>query len=284
MDGIRLFAFADEAGDSIEAQIDAMKRNSLQGLEIRNVDCRNVSELTREEASEIRKKLDGAGLITWSIGSPIGKIDIEKDDFAAHLEKYRRVIETAHILGTPNIRIFSFYIPAGKDPYAYRNEVIDRLGKMADIADSEQVVLCYENEKGIYGDNADRTKDILDADSRIKYVFDAANFIQCGQETNYAWDLLKGYVKYVHIKDATEEGIVVPAGKGVGNLERVVSEYLEAGGREFTVEPHLSVFGGLTDLEKENKRTKSGKYFFKDQGEAFDTACSTLREILKKYA
>ena len=38
MADLRIFAFADEASPQIDRQIAAMKRNGLQGLEIRNVD------------------------------------------------------------------------------------------------------------------------------------------------------------------------------------------------------------------------------------------------------
>ncbi len=84
MDGIKIYAFADEASPNIDEQIAALKRNGLQGLEIRNVDGVNVSDITIGKAKEVKRKLQANGLITWSVGSPIGKIDIEKDDFKAH--------------------------------------------------------------------------------------------------------------------------------------------------------------------------------------------------------
>ena len=105
-----IYAFADEASPMMEGQIAAMLRNGLQGVEVRTVDGENVSAITPEKAKEVRKKLDGAGLTVWSVGSPIGKIDIEKDDFAAHLDLLRRTVDIAHILGTENIRMFSFYL------------------------------------------------------------------------------------------------------------------------------------------------------------------------------
>ena len=84
---MRIYAFADEASPAIDGQIAAMRRNGLNGLEIRGVDGENVSAISLEKAKEVRRKLDDAGLCTWSIGSPIGKIDIETGDFAAHLER-----------------------------------------------------------------------------------------------------------------------------------------------------------------------------------------------------
>ena len=79
-------AFADESSNSFAGQIDALKRNNLSYLEIRNLDGKNVTELTVCEARELARIMDDQGLRVWSIGSPIGKIHIETGDFAAHLE------------------------------------------------------------------------------------------------------------------------------------------------------------------------------------------------------
>ena len=79
MKNINIYAFADEASPNIDNQIIAMQRNGLSGLEIRGVDGENVSSISLEKAKEVKKKMDDAGLVTWSIGSPIGKIKITDD-------------------------------------------------------------------------------------------------------------------------------------------------------------------------------------------------------------
>ena len=281
MSNIRIFAFADESSPMIDQQIVAMHRNALHGLEIRNVDNENVSFISLEKAKEVRKKMDDAGLITWSIGSPIGKIDIEKDDFAKHLDVFRHTLELADILGAENIRLFSFFIPEGKDPADYKNEVIDRMGAFADAAKGSNVVLCHENEKGIYGDMADRCLEVLQAVPAIKGIFDPANFVQCGQDTLKAWDMLKPYIKYMHIKDALADGNVVPAGQGIGNVKQIVADFIANGGKEFTLEPHLAVFSGLSDLERENEKSAVGhKFVYASNEEAFDAACAAFKTLL----
>ena len=278
-----IYAFADEASPMMEGQIAAMLRNGLQGVEVRTVDGENVSAITPEKAKEVRKKLDGAGLTVWSVGSPIGKIDIEKDDFAAHLDLLRRTVDIAHILGTENIRMFSFYLPAGKQPEAYRSQVMDRLGQMAEICHGTGVTLCHENEKGIYGDMAGRCLEILTERPDIAGVFDPANFVQCGQDTLEAWALLKDRIKYLHIKDALfADGKVVPAGKGDGNVAFIVKDFLARGGLCMTVEPHLKVFSGLSALEREGQKSTLEVYGYNSNDEAFDAACQALRSILKE--
>ena len=278
---MKIYAFADEASPFIDGQIIALKENGLDGLEIRNVDNVNVSDISDAKAKEVRKKLDDAGLSVWSVGSPIGKTDIVKDNFDLHTEKFRRTLEIAEILGAKNIRLFSFYIPKDSDPSEYRNEVIERLGKFIGIASETGIELCHENEKGIYGDNAERCLEIYKALPEMKAIFDPANFVQCGVDTMPAWEMLKIYVKYLHIKDALPDGNVVPAGKGSGNLAYILSDYRKMNGTALTLEPHLKVFAGLSALETEGEKSAVGEiYSYKTNEEAFRAAADALKALI----
>lgn len=280
MGDIKIYAFADESNPSFDAQIEAMKRNSLNGIELRTVDGVNVSDISPEKAKEVKSKLDANGLITWSIGSPIGKIDIETDDFDTHLEKLKHTLELAKILDSKNIRMFSFYIPDNKKICDYRSEVIDRLGKMCEIAEEYDVYLCHENEKGIYGDSPERCLEIHTALPKIKGIFDPANYVQCGYDTLSAWNIVKNTVYYMHIKDAKKEGVVVPAGRGDGNVPEIVKAFIANGGSNFTIEPHLTVFEGFSHLEREGSSSVISEYGYPDSNTAFDAACNAFKSIL----
>ncbi len=280
MNEVRVFAFADEADPLLEGQIAAMKRNGLAGLEIRGVDNVGIGVISVEKAKEIRNRLDAEGLTTWSIGSPIGKIHIETGDFEAHKETFKRLLEVANVLGAENLRMFSFYMPEDKDPSIYKNEVIDRLGTLATLAVGSGVILCHENEKGIYGDNAARCLDILEAVPLLRAVFDPANFVQCGQDTLEAWELLKTYVKYLHIKDSTVNGNIVPAGEGAGNISQILEAYRMQGGIAVTMEPHLAEFAGLSGLEREGEKSQVSGLRFADMNEAFDCGVAAFKALL----
>lgn len=117
----------------LEGQIRAMQDNSLDGLEIRNVDHVNDSDISDSKAGQVRARLDEAGLRVWSIGSPIGKIDIEKDNFAEHTEKYRRTLEIAHILGAENIRFFRKKIECSGSCGGYR-QLLSRRNKKSRLS------------------------------------------------------------------------------------------------------------------------------------------------------
>ena len=277
---MKLYAFADEASSMIDGQITAMKENGLDGLEIRNVDNVNVVDISDAKAKEVRKKLDEAELRVWTIGSPIGKIDIEKGSFEQHTERFKRSLEIAEILGADNVRLFSFFTP-GDNRADYKDKVIERLGVFAEIAKGTGITLCHENEKGIYGDIPERCLEIHKALPEIKAIFDPANYVQCGVDTLKAWEMIKPYVKYLHIKDALADGNVVPAGKGVGNLKYILDDFKKNGGDSLTIEPHLTVFAGLADLEKEGDKSVVGEiYRYPSNKAAFAAAVSALRELI----
>ena len=214
----RLSAFADEYSPMLERQLEGLASFGIDKIELRGIDGKSVADLTPEEAKEVKKKLDAAGVTLSAVGSPLGKVDID-GDIAAHIELSKRVAETANILGADRVRGFSFYKTEGK-----RGAVIDALGKMTDIFCGAGVLYCHENEKNIYGDTAERCLDLKETfGERIGVVFDHANFIQCGVEPYpHAFSLLGGLLTYMHIKDADADGTVVPAGEGVGMVEETL--------------------------------------------------------------
>lgn len=275
---MKIYAFSDEAASALSGQIAAMKRNGLDGTEIRGVNGRNITALTVQEAAETLRQLKDNGLCVWSVGSPIGKIPLD-GDYAGHLELLRHTLELANTLECVNLRLFSFYLPEGAKPESCRNEVIEKLAQMAEIAEGFGVALCHENEKGIYGDVAVRCAGLLDAVPALRCIFDPANFIQCGQDVPEAWKLLGPRTWYMHIKDAMADGTVVPAGQGIGHLPEILADYAARGGEAVTVEPHLRVFDGLRELERGQKTAlQEGVYPTADA--AFDAACGALRKLI----
>ena len=274
MKNIRFCAFADEASSSLDLQIKALQRNRLDLLEIRGVNGKNISSLTREETTEAKKRLSDGGISVWSIGSPIGKCDIHAD-FSIECEKFKRTLEIANMLGAENMRIFSFY----KTTDADINEVVDRLGTFLDISKGSGVDLCHENEKGIFGDTYEKCLMLHKALPSLPAVFDPANFVQCDSDTVKAWEALGGYVKYLHAKDADKKK-VVPCGVGIGNVKYIFDEFAKKGGGVITVEPHLKAFVGLSALEAEGDENAVGGMSFSSSDEAFDYAVTTAKQLI----
>lgn len=276
---MKIYAFADEASPQLSGQIRALLENGLDGMEIRNVDGENVSALSPEKARAIRRRMDDAGLAVWSIGSPLGKADIT-DDFQGQTEMLKRMLEIADILGAAHLRLFSFYTPE-TDRDAWRDVVLERLGTFTEIARGSGVMLCHENEKGIFGDTAARCAELHHALPALHAVFDPANFVQCGEDAAAAWQLLRPYVRYLHIKDALPDGSVVPAGCGAGHIPEILADYAARGGAAVTLEPHLAEFVGLSALERAGETSRIGAvYRYPTAEAAFASAADALRKLL----
>ena len=282
-DRIRLYAFADEAASSVDGQIQALRENGMDGLEIRKTEYGSAAKLTPENAAEIRRKLDDAGLCLWSIGSAVGKKDI-REPFEPQLDTFKRLLEVAHVFGAKRFRLFSFYMPEGEDPAVYEGAVLDRMGALVEQAKGSGVTLCHENEKRIFGDVTERELKLLETFPSLRAVFDPANFIQCGVDPWAAWQKLKPYVDYLHVKDATPDGLVVPAGQGVGRVKEIIADYFKSGGRDFTLEPHLWLFDGLAKLETLDARTIDHSKQFGSAEAAFRTAAEAFRGIVDELA
>ena len=253
----KISGFSDEIEKSVDVQFEVLNKLNIKYFEVRGVDGKNISTLTDEEVLTLKSKMEQYGIKVSSIGSPIGKIKIE-EDFAPHFEVFKHVVNIAKTLGTKYIRMFSFYHEGGDEWTAEeREEVLARLRQMIAYAKEQGVILLHENEKGIYGDTADRCIDVMKelGCEHFRAVFDPANFVQCGQDTKYAFDNLKEYVEYMHIKDARfEDGKVVPAGMGDGNVAYVLKGLFENGYQGFlSLEPHLGSFEGLAALELDDK-------------------------------
>ena len=276
----QIAAFADEADAKISGQIEAMRAEGISLLEVRGVDGKSVADLTAAEAKALRARLEDEGITVWSIGSPYGKSEI-REPFGPRLDEFRRGLEIAEALGASHIRLFSFYLPQGEAPETFRDEVLERLSRFCGAAKGSGIVLCHENEKGIYGDIAPRCAEIHRALPELRAVFDPANFIQCGQPTLPAWELLAPYVEYMHIKDALADGSVVPAGCGEGHLPELLEQYQ---GKVLTLEPHLAVFEGLASLEQEGARSDVPTYRYASNREAFAAAAAALRKLLGESA
>ena len=200
------------------------------------------------------------------------------------MDALRHTLDVARELGAANLRMFSFYIPKGTDPADWRDEIMDRLSRMAEAARGSGVTLCHENEKGIYGDVAARCLDIHESVPELGGIFDPANYIQCGQDTAEAWALLKPHIHYLHVKDALPDGSVVPSGHGIGHLKAIIGDYLSGGGKAMTLEPHLTVFDGMAGLEREGERTSAGRYVYESADSAFDAAADALKALLAETA
>jgi 3-dehydroshikimate dehydratase len=248
---IRLSAFADEISPNLDEQIATLQGEGIRYLDLRGVWNINVLDLSDAQIRQVKQTLDAHDIGVAAIGSPIGKVAIDSP-FDTTMQKLERAIQVAHALGTTFIRIFSFYPPANAQGAssaidAHRSEVMRRMQIMIERARAANIRLLHENEKDIYGDTIARCVDLMQSceDEHFRVAFDPANFIQCGQiPYPDAYEALRPWLTYVHVKDALANGSVVAAGAGVGRWPELLQR-LRADGYDgfLSLEPHLAAAG-----------------------------------------
>lgn len=249
--------FADEISVDLDEQIALLNKLGIRHIEFRSAWGTKVLDLTDDKLDLAKSKLDAAGIKLSSVGSDLGKILIT-DPFEAHLERARHGVEVAKFFGSPFIRMFSFFMPAGEDPNGYRDEVMTRTRAMVDLVAGSEITLLHENEKGIFGDTPERVADLVTtiASPNYRSIFDPANYVQCGvRPFDEAYPIVRPLTDYVHCKDALaptgpdDLGKVVPSGEGDGQMPLVFAALLDSGyDGFFSIEPHLGnfdEFGGL---------------------------------------
>lgn len=274
-----LSAFSDEYADGLKEQCEALNGFGIGYTEMRGVNGKNVSALTKEEVNEAKILLADYGVKVSSVGSPLGKIRLD-GDIAAHLETARKVFETANVLGAEYIRMFSFYLPEGKTREECKMQVFDELGKLLRLSEAYGVTLCHENEALIYGESPEKCLEIAEYfGGKLRCVFDMGNFVLDGYDPVFAYNLLKKNIGYFHIKDALYAGAIVPPGKGEAQIQAILNDYKASGKKDtfITLEPHLQTFSGLNALVG---KTFDNPYKYENQQAAFTDAVEKLRGLI----
>lgn len=276
----RFSAFADEITPDFDGQLAALKELGIPLLELRGVDGKSFTQLTDEEVDAVKQKLQNAGIGLSALGSPIGKIDAD-GDFEAHLRLFDRIMDIGDKLDCRRIRMFSFY-RGSLDEAAFEQKVYEWIEKLLVKAEERGFVLCHENEKDIYGDSPAHEHALLSHfGGRLKAVLDLGNFAFCRMDPSPAYPSMKDYIEYFHIKDADEDGTIVPPGKGVAGLENMLRQIAaDRAGKEviLTMEPHLMMFTGLSSLSKLDDIRH--KYTFESPFEAFRVAYEAVQNMI----
>ncbi len=270
---VTLSGFADEISPDPREQLATLAAESIAHLELRSAWRVNVADFTGTQLDAFRAELDGAGVRVSAIGSPIGKISVHAP-IGPELDRLRRIGDVAARLGVRIVRVFSFFIPPGEPPERYRQQVIDRMAALAQIAAERGLVLAHENEKEIFGDIPERCADLITSvgSPALRATFDAANFVQCGvRPFTQGYELLRPHLVYLQVKDAlAADGRVVPAGEGDGEVRQTLAALRDSGFDGFvSLEPHLAQagrFGGFSGPE------------------AFTRAARALKSLLNELA
>lgn len=273
-----LSAFADEAGSSLAEQIAALKANDIDYIEPRNIDKTGILDIPEDELVAIKAELDKNGIKVNSLGSPIGKYSID-EPFDTHFKAFEKALSACEILGTKNMRMFSFFVKQ-EELSQKRDEVLSRMNAFVAAASERGIDLCHENESKIYGCLPNEVADLLENVPGLYGIFDPANYRMNGADCMEGINATLKNLKYLHIKDAIYESqTIVPAGEGEGQIARVINMVNEHTDDVvyLTLEPHLHVFDAYASIDEHELK---GTHKFTSNREAFDFAACALKKLL----
>lgn len=286
---IRISGFADEIDPDFRKQLKTVTDLGMHYISLRSANAKNIAEYTAMEVEqELLPVLQEYGVGVSSLGSPIGKIPIDDEEaYAKQSAQLKELCQIAKVLDCKYVRIFSFFMPKGKDPDDYKEQVHTKMERWVETARAQGVILLHENEKEIYGDTGARCLELLKFfDSpTLRAAFDFANFVQCKEDTQECWNLLQPYIEYIHIKDAVyENNENVVCGTGDGKVEKLLRCAIVDEGYEgfLTLEPHLVVFDSLSSLENKDVKEVIKKNKASNGAEGYAMQYHALCDILSR--
>lgn len=284
---MKISGFIDEIDIGFEKEVEVIKKLGMKYIELRSVNGTNISDLSIEKVNDIKKYLKNKNIKISCIASPIGKINIDEIDFEnkfeEHFKKFKHTLNIAQILEVKYVRVFSFFLKKSEKE-KYQSLVLEKMKKLKEEVSDLEIILLHENEKGIYGDDIESSLKLIEeiGSEKFRLIFDPANFVQVGISPLKAYEKLKKFVEYVHLKDAnfsSQENVLI--GTGDGEILELLKELKKEKYEGFlSLEPHLINFSVLQSLEQEDVNER--KVQFKDGEEAFKKSLETLLEMIEK--
>lgn len=262
-----LTGFADEAGDDIGTQIRATKELGWKHIESRNVNGKNIHDISDADFDEVCAALSASGVRINCFGSAVANWGKKiTDPIDSSLEETKRAIPRMQRLGTDLIRIMSFGILKDKAPAdQMAEERFERLRALVGMFLDAGIQPLHENCMNYGGLGASYTLELIEKVPGLKLVFDTGNPVFTAdrdkpephprQSTWEFYTAVKDHIAYLHVKDCRfirdTDGIFPEAeftfpGEGDGDVRRVVKDLLDSGyDGGISMEPHLSVAHGV---------------------------------------
>ncbi len=237
----------DEAGVSLQSQMDALARLGWSGIELRTVDGIAVADLDNRAFARLADSLAAQGLTVAGVASRIGNWSRPiTGAFDRDLDELAVLTHRCAALGTRYIRVMS-YLNAGLDEPEWGRRAVDRMRELASRAERADLVLLHENCTGWAATIAERMLVLLDGvgSPALRLLFDTGNGIAYGYE---AYDMLAdilSHVAHVHVKDAegsAADPVYTLPGAGQARVAGCLRLLLGSGYTgAWSIEPHLSL-------------------------------------------
>ncbi|MDX9981644.1 MAG: sugar phosphate isomerase/epimerase family protein [Lentisphaeria bacterium] len=251
--------FADEAGKDLATQIRATKELGWSRIESRNIDGKNIHDLSDAEFDAVYGALLESGVSINCFGSSIANWGKQiTDPFDSSLAEARRAIPRMRRLGTKLVRIMSFAVLKDRGPEdQMAEERFRRVRELCRMFGEEGITPVHENCMNYGGMGYTYTLRLLENVPGLKLVFDTGNPVFSDDRSKPApypkqsaytfYKMVKEQVAYIHIKDgiwdaaAGKTRFTYP-GEGHGDVPEILADLIGSGyAGGISIEPHLAV-------------------------------------------
>jgi sugar phosphate isomerase/epimerase len=218
---LELSYIAAEMADDFEEAVRLGTRAGTRWVALRSrVWGKNLEALSGEDVERMQGILARYGARVSAVYSGVGKCNIEDDDEVEHnVASLPRMIELAHVFGTRLIRVFPFqrsgvveYEPSHLQEYLVR--IVERYMPLVQMAQAEDVVLCFEAVGSTLARTAEDLSRVIEALGRPKgagIVWEIDVAWRAGEPPSRGFPFARGITKDVHVKPSP--GIAL-AGEG----------------------------------------------------------------------
>lgn len=218
---MKLGVICDGISRNLSHTVDVMDEFDLQYAELQFVGDTEVGDHTPQEIAEIDALLRDRGkpvsCLSRHIFAGMTSANRPGDDLhRKHMDALKRVIEMAHVVGSPLVRIMTqkkeqiLWGHNGAEKWNVAHGAWDTMAPMiapaVELARTENVTLVVETGNGTMVNSnytARRLIDELDAKDVLKVLWDPANNCWCHERAwpdGYA-EVKDGYLGHIHIKD-----------------------------------------------------------------------------------
>ena len=233
---MKLGVITDGISRDLKHALKIMGEFDLEYAELQYVGDKEVGDHSNKEIKEIKDLLNKfnkpVSCLSRHIFAGLTSKNIPKDsDHQKHMDDLKRVIEMAHILKSPLVRIMSskkeqiLWGKNGAEKWNVQHGAWDSLLKLIypaiELIKKEGLTLVVETGNGTMINSSYTAKkliDDLDAKDTLKVLWDPANNCWCHELAypNGYNEIKNGYIGHIHIKD-----IIVDTPKATLELKRM---------------------------------------------------------------
>ena len=286
---MKLSFITDEITQDFDEAVLFARQYGMQGLELRSVEDTPIDSIPQNRLTEWKKQLDDKGLAVSNLASSFYKCGhTDKAVLTEEMEKLKRLLDAADILGCGTIRGFAFWRQEGL--CAAPEELAGLFEAPAKLLRVRRNRLLLEADPSVNTTNHKalaKLLKLLDAEL-FGAIYDPGNDIYDPQkESPYpeGYEAIAPHMAHVHIKDAVfrqGQPECVKIGTGLVDYPGLLSRLIRDGYDGWlSLETHYRRAAVLTE---EQMRLPQGAAFSAGGKEAMAESADALKELLRQAA